>query len=56
MELKDLHPKALCKDCAHRSQMPGEENKVYCKQFFATMPNDGWCCYGKEDKKCNLEI
>lgn len=55
MELKEIHPQAICKNCTHHTKMPREENIVYCKHFFATMPNDGWCCYGKEEKKCNSE-
>lgn len=56
MNLNEIHPQATCEHCTHHTEMPGRDNIVYCKQFCATMPNDGWCCYGKEEKKCNSEI
>lgn len=53
MDLKELHPQAMCKNCSNHVESPYRTNTVFCKYFLATMPNDGWCCYGKEEKNDN---
>lgn len=48
--LKTIHPQAFCLNCVNRVETKDKTNTVFCKYFMATMPNNGWCCYGKEEK------
>ncbi len=56
MKLKDLHPKAICKNCSNHTDSHDKTSTVFCKYFLATMPNNGWCCYGKEEKNDNRNL